>query len=186
MNPFAPLRDKILLPEYGRLPPEKRTTLLFVQLLDISRRENYRPSWKCHYALSLLLTELTTDYLNSSHLISSSIPIQVLDILEWIRTHYDQPMTVNDIAEKFNYHPTYLTALFKKYTGYPIITYINKTRISVAKNLLSSRRSMPVYQVADICGFSDEKHFMKLFKRFEGMTPTQYRNAFSPKKVNTN
>ncbi len=183
VGPDTPLPDNFLLPEYGELSMEKRSTLLFVQLLDIAKRENYRASWRCHYALSLLLLEVTQEAFSTNHFMSNSIPIQILDIIEWIRTHYDQPLTVNAIAEQFNYHPTYLTTLFKKYTGYPIITYINRTRINVAKNLLSSR-SLSVYRIADMCGFADEKHFMKLFKKYEGMTPTQYRKAFHQKKVN--
>lgn len=183
VEPALPSPDHYLLPEYGSLSLERRSTLLFVQLLDIAKRENYRASWKCHYSLSLLLTELTSEALSTNHLMGNNIPVQILDIIEWIRTHYDQSLTVNEIAEKFNYHPTYLTSLFKKHTGYPIITYINRTRIAVAKNLLISR-TLSVYGIADMCGFTDEKHFMKLFKRYEGITPTQYRKAFHQKRVN--
>ena len=39
--------------------------------------------------------------------------MQMLTIIEWIRIHYEQPLTVAGIAERFNYHPTYLTGLFK-------------------------------------------------------------------------
>lgn len=184
VTPAASLPDNFLLPEYGELSVFKRSTLLFVQLLDIAKRENYRATWRCHYALSLLLMELTSESLSTNHLMGSNIPVQILDIIEWIRTHYDQPLTVTEIAEQFNYHPTYLTTLFKKYTGYPLITYINRTRIAVSKNLLSSR-SLSVSRIAGMCGFTDEKHFMKLFKKYEGMTPTQYRQAFHQKKVNT-
>ena len=93
-------------------------------------------------------------------------------------------MTVRGLAEKFGYHPTYLSALIKQYTGYPLVTYITRTRISVSKNLLNSH-SLTIRQISSMCGFTDEKHFMKLFRQFEGMTPTQYRKAFDQKKINT-
>ena len=54
---------------------------------------------------------------------------------------------------------------------------------AVAKNLLTNR-TLSIYRIADMCGFSDEKYFMKLFKRYEGITPTQYRKAFHQKKIN--
>lgn len=179
----TPPRENFLLPEYGELSVEKRSRLLFVQLLDIAKRENYMPTWRCHYALNLLLMEVTNESFQINSFLDSNVPVHVLDVIEWIRTHYDQPLTVASIAEQFGYHPTYLTNIFKKYTGYPILTYVNRTRIAVAKNLLTNR-TLSIYRIADMCGFLDEKYFMKLFKRYEGITPTQYRKAFHQKKIN--
>ena len=174
---------RYLLPEYGTSSLSRRLTLLFVQLLDISKRQNYRMTWNSHYALSLLLMELSSEVLITQQIEKNDIPMQMLTIIEWIRIHYEQPLTVAGIAERFNYHPTYLTGLFKKYTGYPLMTYINRVRITISKNLLTDQ-AYKVSTVARLCGFTDEKYFMKLFKRYEGMTPSQYRNTFHQKKMN--
>lgn len=185
-NPVAfdvPASEYFLLPEYGRLSGEKRSTLLFVQLLDISRRENFRSSWRSNYALSTLLMEVSHEAHMVSRLSEEAVPVRVLEAAEWIRTHYEQPFSISELAEHFGYHPTYLSALFKKYTGYPVLSYINRTRINASKNLLGASM-LPIAQVAESCGFTDEKHFMKLFKRLEGLTPTQYRKAFYQKMVN--
>ncbi len=179
----APAAEYSLLPEFGRLSEEKRSTLLFIQLLDISRRENFRPSWRSNYALSLLLMEVSHEALAASRLLEDAVPVRVLEAAEWIRTHYEQPISVPELAKRFGYHPVYLSALFKKYTGYPVLSYINRTRINAAKNLLGASM-IPVAQVAESCGFTDEKHFLKLFKRLERLTPTQYRKAFYQKMVN--
>ena len=138
-------------------------------------------TWNSHYALSLLLMELSSEVLITQQIEKNDIPMQMLTIIEWIRIHYEQPLTVAGIAERFNYHPTYLTGLFKKYTGYPLMTYINRVRITISKNLLTDQ-AYKVSTVARLCGFTDEKYFMKLFKRYEGMTPSQYRNTFHQKK----
>ena len=50
--------------------------------------------------------------------------------------------------------------------------------------LLNPDQAYKVSTVARLCGFTDEKYFMKLFKRYEGMTPSQYRNTFHQKKMN--
>lgn len=177
--------ENFMIPEWGKLAVYKRSHLLFVQLLDIAKRENYSATWRCHYALSLLVFEVMNESFQSGSFLQSDMPVKILDIIEWLRTHYDRPLTVAYIAERFNYHPTYLTALFKKYTGQSLLNYLNQTRISVAKNLLTSR-DLSIYFIASTCGFRDEKYFMKLFKKYEGMTPTQYRKAFHQKKINTN
>lgn len=179
----APASEYFLLPEFGRLSQEKRSTLLFVQLLDISRRENFRFSWRSNYALSTLLMEVSHEARTVSLLSEDAVPVRILEAAEWIRAHYDQPLSVPELAARFGYHPDYLSALFKKHTGYPILSYINRTRINASKNLLGASM-IPVAQVAEACGFSDEKYFMKLFKYFEGLTPTQYRKAFHQKRIN--
>ena len=93
---------------------ERRSRLLFVQLLDINKRENYVATWRCHYALNLLLMEVTCESFQISHFLNASVPAYILDVVEWIRTHYDRPLSVAYIAEQFGYHPTYLTNVFKK------------------------------------------------------------------------
>ena len=176
--------EQVFLPEHGRISPEKRSQLLFLQLLDLAKRSSYQRTWSCRHALNLLLLEISREYLQAEHFGQDLLPTAVQDIIEWVQSHFDQPLTVSGLAEKFGYHPTYLSALIKQYTGYPLVTYINRTRISVSKNLLNSH-SLTIRQISSMCGFADEKHFMKLFRQFEGMTPTQYRKAFDQKKINT-
>lgn len=180
----AEIMEHYLIPEYGKLSPRKRCYLLFVQLLDIAKRDNHIQTYRCNYALSLILLETTNDSYQSGHFMDADVPVQVFDVMEWIRTHYDHPISVSSMAEQFNYHPTYLTSIFKKYTGNTILTYLNQTRIAAAKNLLMSNRDLHIYQVAHICGFSEAKYFMRLFKECEGITPSQYRKAFCQRKVN--
>lgn len=177
--------DHFILPECGRLSHEKRTILLFSQLLDMSKRDNYQPTWRCRYALNLLLAEFTAEFLSETDLSNDKLPGNVKAIIEWIRVHYEQQITVASLAEHFNYHPTYLTALMKKYTGHTVSYYITLYRITAAKNLLTA--PPPKYStksIAYMCGFKDEKYFLRIFKKMEGMTPGQYRNAFNEKKLN--
>lgn len=176
--------NNFLIPEHGKLSAEKRSILLFVQLLDISKRDNYQATWRCRYALNLLLLEFTSESFLSNDLIEDKIPNQVMNIIEYIRTHYNESITVESLAEQYNYHPTYLTALVKKYTGYPVSSYVNRFRISIAKNILCVRNTLSIQDIAYMCGFTDDKYFMRLFKKIEGITPTQYRNAFQAKKIN--
>ena len=149
----------------------------------ILQRENYMATWRCHYALNLLLMEVTDESFQINRFLDSTVPIHVLDVMEWIRTHYDQPLSVASIAEQFGYHPTYLTNIFKKYTGYPILTYVNRQFESPWQKP-AHQITLSIYRIADMWGFSDEKYFMKLFERYEGITPTQCRKAFHQKKVN--
>lgn len=173
-----------ILPEWGTLPEGNRTSLFFVQLLDTAKRENYAASYRCHYILSFLLLELGTESLFMPDLTSHNIPGSVVRIIEWIRLYYNKPITVQELSDMFGYNPTYLSGLFKKYTGYPLGSYINRTRISISKNLLTNDINLKVRTISRLCGFPDEKLYMKVFKKMEGITPTQYRDTFSHKHMN--
>lgn len=173
-----------VLPEHGILSKDKCSILLFTQLLDLSRRERFAHTFRCHYALSLLLLEVSEEALNQNQFFTQEIPCNVVEIIEWIRANYNQCLTVRSVADKFNYNPTYLSGLFKQYTHYPLSQYINRVRVTVAKNILMANRNLTIYNIARASGFDDEKYFMKVFKKIEGLTPSQYREAFYMKKIN--
>lgn len=56
-------------------------------------------------------------------------------------------------------------------------TYINNLRLSKSKNLLLNS-NLNIKEISKELGFIDEKYFLKLFKKYENITPKQYRNAF--------
>lgn len=173
-----------IIPEYGTLSNGNRTSLLFVQLLDTAKRDNYAATYRCHYILSFMMLEIGTEVLSSSAMTKQEIPTTIFNIIEWIRVNYDKNLTVQELASNYGYNPTYLSVLFKKYTGYPLISYINRTRIAISKNLLTGDCTLHVGTIGKMCGFQDEKLFMKVFKKIEGITPTQYRTAFCKKSIN--
>ncbi len=181
-NPY--ILTNYIMPEHGSLPENNRSSLYFVQLLDTAKRENYAATYRCHYSLSFLLLELSTEALFMPDLTKHDIPASIVNLIEWIRLNYNQPLTVQGLSEISGYNPTYLSGLFKKYTGYPLSAYINRTRIEVSKNLLTYDSTLKVGTIGKLCGFPDEKLFMKVFKKVEGITPTRYRNTFSQKHMN--
>lgn len=170
-----------ILPEVGETSRVQKARVLFNQLLDFAKRDHYTLTYRCHYALSLLTLELSWEYMVSAF--SEEIPMSIIRIIDWIRLNYNQPMTVQEIANHFNYNPNYLSRVFKKHTGYALKDFVTHTRISVSKNILISNM-LPIKTVGSMCGVYDEKYFMKLFKKLEGMTPSEYRKAFTLKKVN--
>lgn len=175
--------ETYVIPEVFHLSSSNRVTLLMVQLLDMARRDNFIVTKRTIYASTLVLLELTSEHIRQQERKRRELPAGLNQVMEWIQAHYGQNLTSTGVAKQFGYNKTYLSALFKTYTGYPLLTYINRLRISVSKNLLTNR-TLKIYTIASMCGFSDEKHYMKLFKRYEGMTPSQYRQAFFRKKVN--
>lgn len=100
----------------------------------------------------------------------------VFTILEYIHSNFSKPLTTSDISEHVGLTPSYICNIFKKETGKTIIDYINEYRISKAKSFLKDR-SIKLYEVARLCGYSDVKYFTKTFKKTTGITPSDFREV---------
>ena len=99
---------------------------------------------------------------------------RVNEIKKYISLNYFDKISVSSIAKEFNITPQYLGNVFKRKTGYTIVGYITNERIKNAKRLLAEK-DLKVFDVAEMVGYSNPSYFTKIFRRFEGKTPEQYR-----------
>ena len=97
-------------------------------------------------------------------------------ILLYVRQHiYNPPdLTMEHLAEVFNYAPAYISIFFKKQTGESLKQYIIKHKIKLIEaRLLYSQLTLS--EIADEFGYTDESHFCKQFRKYTGITPTEFR-----------
>ncbi len=158
-------------PEQGKVTSSKRVSSLFRQLMDLSLAEQMYLPLMLNYTLSLLLLEVSGEQSHAHILPVQKQPPVILSICEWIRGNYYKTFTVSEL---FGYQTDYLSALFKKHMSVSLIGYTNRLRIEVSKTLLANY-DLSIKKAAYSCGFPDEKYFMKVFKKFEGMTPWEYK-----------
>jgi two-component system, response regulator YesN len=109
--------------------------------------------------------------------ISSDYSSPVVRAIGIIREDYSKPLSLSILADKVFIHPTYLSNLFKKQTGYVIIDYINHYRIEKAKELLQDPLNK-IYWVTEQVGFANQRYFSQVFKKITGLTPVEYRSSF--------
>lgn len=99
---------------------------------------------------------------------------------EWIDANYsDAALSVNSLSEQFGVQPAYLSKLFKDACGEKISNYIQNVRLNCAKKLLTE--GMKIDEVAIRCGFGSQRTFLRLFKQYEGVTPTQFKELLQKK-----
>lgn len=96
--------------------------------------------------------------------------------IQYIHEHYTSKITLEKAADMLHISPAYLSMLFKQQTGVNFIEYLNRYRIQQSKEYLKNI-DKKVYEVADMIGIQDEKYFHSLFKRYTGLTATQYRDS---------
>ncbi|NLG24057.1 MAG: response regulator [Clostridiales bacterium] len=97
------------------------------------------------------------------------------DALQHMRSHFDAPLKLSDVARVASMNPTYFCTLFKKQTGQRFSQYLNGIRVERAKELLL-RSEMTIAEIGAAVGFDSSAYFAKVFKQFTGVQPMQYRN----------
>jgi two-component system response regulator YesN len=92
----------------------------------------------------------------------------------YIKANYQKEISLGSIAKEINLSPYYLSKLFRKYTGKTCTELIAEERIETAKRLLAQNFSSKetCFQV----GFNSQNYFVKIFKKYVGVTPGEYRN----------
>ncbi len=93
---------------------------------------------------------------------------------EYICTHYEEQISLMSVADYLDINPTYLSNLFHKVIGEPYTKYIARIRMEKAVLLLKSNPNEKIYVIAEKTGFVSAKHFNHVFKKFYGVTPTEY------------
>ncbi|MBP1586305.1 MAG: AraC family transcriptional regulator [Lachnospiraceae bacterium] len=97
----------------------------------------------------------------------------VSDVKKYISSHTHDKLSLNEVAATFGISPSYLSQLFSRYNDTGFNEYINICKIEEAKRLLKSE-NLKVYEVADTLNFGSEFYFSKVFKKIQGVTPSEY------------
>lgn len=104
------------------------------------------------------------------------------DILRYINSHLSTPLTLNKVAEKFGYNPTYFSARFSKTCVMSFSKYLLRQRMRSARYMLLAT-NWPIERIALELGFYDTSHFIQRFKSIENITPNQFRHREKDLKV---
>lgn len=91
-----------------------------------------------------------------------------------IQRHYAELYGVEELSSQLGVSKSHLVRVFNKAMGVGPGQYLTQVRLEAAKAMLAGR-DWPLETVAGLCGFSGANYFCKVFKRYEGCTPTQWR-----------
>ena len=101
----------------------------------------------------------------------------ITGLTRYLQEHLSEEMSLAILSEEFHLNPQYISQLFKNEIGVGFLTYLTNIRLEKAKKLLLST-SLSVARIAEQSGYSDYRVFTKVFKKSEGITPSQFRRDF--------
>lgn len=96
--------------------------------------------------------------------------------VKWIDQHLGEDLSLPIVAQQVGLSGSYLSVLFYQHMNIHYSDYILRQRIQKAEELLKNT-GFCIYEIAQLCGYHSAKHFINIFKRYSGTTPSQYRNG---------
>lgn len=98
----------------------------------------------------------------------------LLKAIEYIKENYNKSITLTDVAEHTYVSIYYLCRMFTKEIGKNFVDYLNEIRIEKAKEYLINN-NYKTYEVAELVGIKDAHYFSKIFKKYTGTTPSEFK-----------
>lgn len=173
----SPSNGTIYIPSTGKLNALEKVIILMKQLQD-SIRSNYDSTF-LNYTTTTILCELYNQFYSNSMEVTSARKKQIYnDIIDYVKLTLNTNTKISDISTHFGYNEKYLSHLFSTIEGLPLKQYILREKMELAKYMLSDNNDT-INQIASKLAFADSHNFMKAFKKIVGLTPTQYRDAYS-------
>ena len=94
--------------------------------------------------------------------------------IQYISQHFSEDLTLEQVAGHIHLNAAYFSSMFKQSTGSSFKEYLNMVRIEESKRLLANT-DYTIIDIAIAAGFEDQSYFSKVFKKYTGLTPRQYR-----------
>lgn len=125
--------------------------------------------------ISYLYTTIV-DIFNLENVVDMNSKNKIKMAVQYIEQHYQEEISVNDLAYKFAINPNYFSTIFKKEKGHTVINYLTDVRISNACRLLTETQAS-VVDIAKSVGYEDPQYFYRVFRKIIGKTPLEYRKC---------
>lgn len=93
----------------------------------------------------------------------------------YVRAHFSEPLSLNEVADTLCVNPAYLSSIFKSERGESYSKFVLRLRMERAVLLLQTYAAGKIGDIAAEVGYSSTKHFYAVFKDYFGMTPNEYR-----------
>ena len=149
-----------------------------LQLLETAAHKDKTAELQCSKLITDILTLCFTVPLKQELASQTGSLGKLQSVKEYIDSHYAEKLSLDELSEQFFLSKFHLSREFKRIYGITVGSYILAQRITYAKELLRfSDKSMEA--IAAACGIMDTSYFNKVFKKSEGISPSQYRKRWA-------
>ncbi|MCQ2543271.1 MAG: helix-turn-helix transcriptional regulator [Lachnospiraceae bacterium] len=119
------------------------------------------------------MSDIKTKKVYSKHVITS---------INYIYDHLHERITLENVARESNISEAYLSRLFKEEMGMSVSEYISRKKIETARNMIEYS-DYSFAEISNILAFPSQSYFVKVFKKYEGVTPGKYQSDHLPSAI---
>lgn len=178
-KPLAKPVSLLELPQLVRLQRPEYVAELFHRFLDDQEAGRLDP-----YDASLLLLQIIQELKREPLAASPASGSSIVGRAEaHIIRHMAEPLSTARIARALRTNPDYLNRVFRKTHGMTITEYLHRRKLKDAALLLRDSTDS-IAEIAAACGYTSAVHFRRMFQRFNGITPREYRQLHARAFVN--
>lgn len=105
---------------------------------------------------------------------TASTPIK--EAMAYIQENITEQLSLREVASHVHLNPSYFSVLFKEQTNLTFSEYVTRKKLQNAKKILLTT-NLPVEEIAEQVGYQTGKYFIKIFKEYEGITPSKFRKS---------
>ena len=166
------------IPVVKKIPFKKKRIELFENIINVLGKGYSMDNLEY---INISLWQLFSSFLFQDYFgeVGESLPEAdpVSSAIQFMQDNLENNISVNEIAQQFNYSSSHFFSIFKKRTGYSPIHYFNQLKIQKSCQHLSFS-DVSVKELSYMLGFEDPFYFSRLFKKTMGLSPLQYRKAY--------
>lgn len=137
--------------------------------------ESYASAEQVFQELALTVTQMMRDSSSATPEAGDSF----FQILEYVRAHYNQKLSIKMLADRFYMNSTYLCELFHRKTGHTFNEYVTTLRMQHAADQIRAGKAT-LQEIADEVGYNDYFYFSKAFKKYYALSPSAYAKKTQP------
>lgn len=146
-------------------------------ILKLIRQENYNLYTLNAYMMDILSIASQVSFSMSSLPLQDEAHKNYMQAILYIDSHYNENLTLGDVADTLSFSLSYTSKLFKKFTGITFVKYLNSVRIRASlEDLLEGIKN--ISEISDECGMPNSKAYTEAFKEIYGISPSNYRKRF--------
>lgn len=151
---------------------------LLDELYTIAASTDYIRDMRIFEKLTRLLTLIMEESWHPENNARGSTKKQNLQaVKDYLDQHYDEKISLDNLASLFFINKFYLTRIFKEQFGVSVNSYVLQIRVTHAKQMLRFS-DMSIEEIGIKCGIEDANYFSRMFKKVEGISPGEYRKMW--------
>lgn len=109
---------------------------------------------------------------------SNSKEYYIQEAINYLKLHYQEEINIGEVASYLHISESYLSRLFRIEVNHTFVDYLTNFRIKKAIELLKDK-TVKIFEVSSLVGYNDSRYFSVLFKKYVGVTPTEFRDGLN-------